>query len=243
MRRRLIITGRRPRARVDFKQLDGVNRMNHYLKILFSVCLISLVGCASLSEPKRPDAAGMATLELPGTLDLVSVNGRAVRLGLSRGNPYFYTLEPGRYTIEVGYSEYWGSQLSGELVRSDIQKVDLVLQPDTLYLFRHADPGAKQLINQARFTNSISVSVLNQATGLSTQASFSRPYTGLLGLLKGSAKPDSKVVPVSGAALVSQADDSVEVEQTQTLERLKHWWQLASKKERGEFLLWSTENH
>jgi hypothetical protein len=225
--------------------------MSLTIKTLFALCLISLTGCASLGEPERPDAAGMATLELPGSLDLVSVNGSAVKVGLPRTNPYFYTLAPGRYTIEVGYAEYWGSQLSGELVRSDIQKVELALTPDTVYSFQHTDPGTKQLVNQARFKNDFSVSVLNQGTGQSTTAAFSRSYGGLLGLLKGGSAPASQTESASQPVPVSQSESeaetetgqSVEVEQAEALEKLKYWWQLASKKQRGEFLLWSTENN
>ena len=205
--------------------------------LFFWLAVLALTGCATLTPQQRPDAPGMAVLEIPVTLDLVTVNGAAAERPLARGNPYYHTLEPGSYSIEVGYSEYWGSPLAGELVRSDFHKIDLTVRADTVYALQHSDPGSKQLVNQIRFAKEFSVWAIEQGSGQRSDGSFSRAYTGFLDIFnKGEqAGQPAQVSSVSDDAKVQGTGDS------EALEQLKSWWRQASKQERADVLIWSTE--
>ncbi len=210
--------------------------MDLILKAIICFSALSLFGCALSSQPKRPDNPGIATLELPITMDLVSVNGQAMSTYRARGNPHYHTLAPGQHQLEVGYTEYWGNPLAGELVRSDVYVINLTVQPDTVYQLEHTSPGAKRIINASRFLSSFGVWALEQRSGQRTDGVFSRKYTGLLGLLKG---------PSAGAtdaaeSTTEQVGTIDRAESVYALDQLKLWWQRASKKERGEFLIWST---
>lgn len=204
--------------------------------VVLSLFGFALAGCAALKPPQPPDAAGMAILEMPMSLDLITVNGAAATRPVIRSNPYFHTLAPGSYSLEVGYTEYWGSPLGGELVRSDFHMIDLTVEADTIYLLQHTDPGSKQLVNQTRFVKDFSVWATEQGTGQRVVSNFSRPYPGLLSLFTQSQQP----VQNPAATIETSNADS---DQSQALGQLKSWWLRASKKERADFLIWSTETN
>jgi len=46
--------------------------MDLILKAIVCISITSLFGCALSGQPKRPDSPGMATLEMPITMDLVT---------------------------------------------------------------------------------------------------------------------------------------------------------------------------
>lgn len=214
------------------------------------VILASVISaCAGPGATTRPDSNGQALLVIPGSLELKSIDGVAQSQPLLRPDPSYQPLSPGLHTLEFAYTEFWGSSQAGELVRSDIHRIDLQVSADVEYRLEHLDPGRRNLSGREKFNANFALWAIEASTGDRTDGVYSRPNRGLLGLIgqgapaAPAASEGTASVPVAAsnqAGEVASAPPDASV-QPDALQQLKFWWQQASKEQRGEFLIWSTQ--
>ncbi|BES69965.1 hypothetical protein RE428_09830 [Marinobacter nanhaiticus D15-8W] len=242
---------------------SGLNRQGlaSHLKLFFalSVALV-MAGCGttfkSVQTWEGPSAERnqIAILEKPGSVKVLSVNGRDMDNFLMDDIELNYELLPGQNTVVFTYKTIWAKKTvveDGEskvtAIETDPQQVVINAQAGETYSFVVPEPQTQR--EAERLAENFQATIVN---GNSRQVAQSTDYVAPKPQLPTLNASGQQVAPApvqtqpagasaanganapSGAATVSPAANGLP-----TLEGLKLLWERASTEEKKDFLRWA----
>ena len=198
--------------------------MQKVLKAGYLLIILGLVGCAgaggaikTFEESEVKDKNRIAVLYLPPAVELLEADG------IEYDTPFIETghnevhLLPGKHVLAVKYVQFWGNEVSGNMVYSDPILFNLDVEgTETIYLNyeRPKDIWAAQAIAK-RFSP-----WLEDASGNKLAVKGSQFFSGSLTMTSSAAG--------SAKAIASK----------EPLSELKFWWERATYDEREAFKKW-----
>lgn len=197
-----------------------------------------MAGCASTMgrvdtwEGQLPEETSPAVLQVPGAIQVVSVNGRSMTNFLIDDLALDYGLLPGENEVVFSYKTIWakaGVVRNGEskvhVIESDPQVVRFEASPGEVYRFEFDKPGTRQ--EAEAMMENFSAKIVS---GNGAVVAVSDAWDGQSRLAAGRTP-----VPVAD---VESAGSSLE---GSTLDQLKTIWAGASDEEKKAFLRWAFE--
>jgi len=186
--------------------------------------------------PKPQDQ--LAIVIVPAALNVLSIDGEPVDSPSQETGTYQLELLPGHHLIAFRYELYWGTNVSGKLVKSKEVAVDAIFNAGSIYRMHFKEP---QTIDEAYdFYSHFSATLTNDQSGQSF-ASYEIENLGAVLAAKGIAKGQSPaaqrtVVAKPGSTVTTNPADKV-VNQD-PVKRLKFWWLMANEQQRKQFTEW-----
>jgi len=218
--------------------------MSRRLLPLFLLVLLS-VGCAGVEGPVRayegpPRAeAEVATLSAPSALEVLSVDGRKLKLPYGGDDGYSIQLLPGAHRIRAEYREFWGDATNSTRVVSDVAVFDLNVSAGQRLRLDY--PVPQSLLEAERFVEDPRIWVEDRSSGARIEPVDIVPRGSAVTV--GGPVADGPEYPAVGSTRGSDAATAAEDEllRRDALERLKFWWKLAPAEARGAFRQWLAE--
>ncbi|MBU2952369.1 DUF2057 family protein [Marinobacter sp. F3R08] len=204
---------------------------------LVAALVLFLAGCASSIsvietwDGNPPAAANAATLESPGEIRVISVNGRSMTNFLMDDLALDYALLPGENEVAFVYKTIWaksGVVRNGEskvhVIESEPQFVRFEADAGETYRFEFDKPGSRQEAEQEMPDFSADI-VSSEGLSVATSTIWDPEEQ-----ITSSRTP----IPPSTSGSDKVSDDSA-------LEQLKTVWGKASEDEKKAFLRWAFE--
>lgn len=233
---------------MNFQRLVCCSRtsVNFLLVLLTSV---ALVGCSSAMksvqtwEGAAAEADQVAVLEVPGSIQVMRVNGRQVGNFLMDDLALDYQLLPGENTVVVTHKTIWAKNT---VVRNGESKVhtvisepqQFVLNARTGEVYRFDIPELANREEAEAFAANFDGRIVNQSGRVVAEAgtptTSPRPALPVL-------ERSPEAVAVAPAVASGAAPAAASGEPINRLDALKQIWGQASSEEKREFLRWAFE--
>ncbi len=234
--------------------LYGIRTLALLLIVLLAGCQSSQV--ARLYEGPERAAGDVVVVQVPETLEIISINGQrpaGVTNRIISGDRTLH-LVPGSYEIIVFYKDIWTplGATTHEVLRSKPVVYDIDGRAGESFQLAYEKPETYEAARE--LASDFSGWSLNSASGKRTAtrpSNVSRPglFSGIAG---DGVEQVSHVTPAGAAAAVEPAADAKPVVTTPVptnkatndsayLDMLKAYWSQASQEERRAFLRWIAE--
>jgi len=221
--------------------------------LLLLLAGVALQACAPTGPVKfyeganRPDDQ-IAKVMVPGPITVKSIDARPENVPAKESGFYDLQLPPGKHLIAFKYELYWGSEVSGLMVKSNLVAVDTNFEAGKIYELSYPRPEDE---DQAfAMSQQFSANLVDRQTGEKTASyAIENANTAMLAF--------SKQTPVSGTSAASSPaqgrapsstpatgalPDADQAAREDALKRLKFWWLMASEAEREEFRKWMQQD-
>lgn len=216
------------------------------LRITWSAFLLGLAGCAtgprtvSLTGEDHLPAGQTARLEVPYTLDILSVDGDDFAPGMTlkvhRGHRL--VLAPGPHTITVRYRDFFETN-TDDMVRVEGQprRMSFELRKGRVYTIRHPSFDDPEEARSA--LNNMPLRIEEQRTGRIESKTETVPNPRARFALVGEApKNSAAALPMTDEDMKPAAPAETESEGISSIDLLKFWWNKATEEERSAFRKW-----
>jgi len=207
--------------------------------ILFLFLITGLLQACAPTGPvqfyegaSRPSSE-IARVMVPGPITVESIDGREVEVPSQDEGFYELQLPPGKHIIAFKYRKFWGSSVSGAMLKSDLAAVDSEFEAGKVYELTYNRPGDED--EAAALAENFSATLVDRSSGQKT-ASFVIANLDAALLARNDQQPATPA-PVKAAPTTAMpsADQAV---QEDPVKRLKFWWLMANEKQRQEFSQW-----
>ena len=199
--------------------------------VVMALALVSVAACSSTAArvdtwKGNPEAATQAaTLKVPGSIEVIEVNGRAMTNFLMDDLALDYGLLPGENRVVFSYKSIWaksGVVENGEskvhVYETEPQVVSFKAEPGMTYSFLFEKPNTRAEAEQ--MVGDFSASVVDSSGNVVASSSAWEPSRTPI--------PSVETVTVEGV-------------EGDTLELLKAVWATATEEEKKSFLRWAFE--
>lgn len=221
--------------------------------LLLLLAGITLQACAPTGPVKfyeganRPDDQ-IAKVMVPGPITVKSIDGRPVKVPSKESGFYELHLPPGKHLVAFKYELYWGSEVSGLMVKSSLVAVDNNFEAGKVYELTYPRPENE---DQAfAMSQEFSANLVDRQTGEKTASyAIDSADTAMLAFSKQTpaSGPSAATSPAQGSAASSTPvtgalPDADQAAREDAVKRLKFWWLMASEAERKEFQKWMQQD-
>lgn len=216
--------------------------MNWQTLTSFLLATLLLAACAPTGPVKfypGPDKPknDIALVRVPGPITVTRIDDREVRVPSQEQGFYELHLSPGRHTLTFKYELYWGSEVSGMLIKSRPTGIQAEFSAGRVYELRYAEPGNE---NEAfSLASDFQAALIDTGSGTRIAATPSDELPA--GLTN--AEPLVRDMPATTSAqpggALPTADQAANED---AVKRLKFWWLMADETEREAFRQWMQQD-
>lgn len=205
--------------------------------------LLVLAGCSSAItkletwEGSPASAVNSATLEAPGAIQVIEVNGRPMTTYLMDDLALDYSLLPGENELVFTYKTIWAKAEAVEngeskvhVIKSEPQVVHFEAAPNETYRFEFDKPGSRRQAQE--MIPQFSAAIVGADGQAVAQSSDWSPGDSVAG--ERTPMPSESSGAASDSEAVSGSAES-------SLDRMKAVWETASDEEKKAFLRWAFE--
>lgn len=195
----------------------------------------------------------LAIVVVPGPITVHSIDGTEIDSPSQENVNYELHLKPGFHLIAFKYELYWGTPVSGMLVKSKLTGVDTNFQAGKRYHINYRQPSDEDeaytflrkfrasLIEPSSGQQFSSYEIEDLNTVLQTRRSaFYKTHPSVSTDYIAKAVPDHRVQEGPPAVVQSNAmPDADTAVKENPVKRLKFWWLMANEQERKAFIEWT----
>lgn len=206
-------------------------------------------GPVKFYEGENRSADQIARVMVPGPLTVKSIDGRPVQSPSQESGFYELHLAPGKHLIAFKYELYWGSEVSGMLVKSKLVAVDRNFEAGKVYELTYPRPENED--EAFEISQQFSANLVDRQSGEKTASyAIDDPNTAVLALSLSSqssapaSSSDSAVQPGTRRSTKDPGTlpDAEQAVNEDAVKRLKFWWLMASEAEREAFRKWMRQD-
>lgn len=216
-----------------------------YKLYVVAIALLFLNACSSTSGPvhlyegaKQSDSE-VVKLIVPAALDVIELDGKEFKdsPSISEGQ-YQLELLPGSHALKVVYSQVWGGDALGSMVKSDDFYFMIDAMAGSIYEFKHNGPEELLSAEFDRSINDIKIWLEEQKTGNKIETISVHAYNGLLyGSVAGNDGAGTSKAAAKKDVSQAQQKELNQVKQKAS-KQLEFWWKIANVEQRTAFQRW-----
>ena len=223
-------------------------KIQRVLVLLFSfvwlqACTVS--GPVHLYSGKPRSNSETALLRVPGPITVTMVDGKKVDVPSVNDGFYEIHLLPGVHRINFKYEKYWGDELSGMLVKSDVVGVEDQFFAGKSYELTYSVPEDEEAAFD--MPSEFKAKLVEKKTGRQIASNLAAESAKLnvappailssKNTLKEKVNPVANTTPKENALVPSGINVDTAVSKN-AVKRMKFWWLMANEEERKQIKKW-----
>ncbi|MCK5385606.1 MAG: DUF2057 family protein [Gammaproteobacteria bacterium] len=220
-----------------------------HILLLFS--LIWIQSCSTVSGPvhfysgQPRHNSETARLHIPGPITVKKIDGKKVDVPSIDDGFYEIYLLPGIHRIDFKYELYWGDNISGMLMESDVVGVETRFFAGMNYELTYPVPNDEEEADE--MTSQFKAKLLEKKTGRQVASRSTaeldefRIKTPIKYSSGNATQPKVNHAPITksiGGVMVPTDITADTAVREDTVKRMKFWWLMANEEERKRFKEW-----
>jgi len=186
-----------------------------------------------------------ARLQIPGPITVKKIDGKKVDVPSIDDGFYEIYLLPGIHRIDFKYEQYWGDNISGMLMKSDVVGVETRFFAGMNYELTYPVPNSEEEADE--IASQFKAKLLEKKTGRQVASRSTaeldefRIKTPIIYSSGNATQPKVNHAPITksiGGVTVPTNINADTAVREDTVKRMKFWWLMANEEERKRFKEW-----
>lgn len=195
--------------------------------ILLQAC--TPTGPVKFYEGAARPAGQIARVKVPGPITVLEIDGREIRSPSTDEGFYELQLPPGAHRLTFRYELYWGSSVSGMIIKSDPVEINHNFAAGKVYELVYEKPASE---DEAYTLADDFKATLVETDGSTRIVSRSPDERSVL------PPPSTGAITTRTPVVANPMPGAQEAVNEDAVKRLKFWWLMADEAERDAFRKW-----